>query len=155
MAKYDHGGGCPCGLQRECDCGSTYAPKPVKNPIDQLIERANKIEKPTAGTGVKHDGGKPPLGLIPRSALVAEARVLDFGKRKYAAHNWRGGMEWSRLLDAALRHLTAWNEGEDLDPESGLNHLAHARCCLGFLIEYQERGLGHDDRFKQPAKGAA
>lgn len=24
MAKYDHGGGCACGLQRYCDCGVGY-----------------------------------------------------------------------------------------------------------------------------------
>nr|WP_142850688.1 dATP/dGTP diphosphohydrolase domain-containing protein [Telmatospirillum sp. J64-1] len=99
-------------------------------------------------TAQKFDSGKPPMGLIPRSALVAEAEVLAFGAKKYAKHNWRGGMEWSRLVDAALRHITAWNEGQDTDPETGASHLAHARCCLGFLIEYQEKGTGTDDRFK-------
>lgn len=96
----------------------------------------------------KYDDGKPPLGLIPRSAQVAEAQVLAYGARKYDVHNWRKGMAWSRLVDAALRHLTAWNDGEDTDPESGINHLAHARCCLSFLIEYQEKEMGHDDRHK-------
>ena len=97
---------------------------------------------------MKFDGGKPPLGLIPRSALIAEANVLAFGARKYAKHNWRGGMDWSRLIDAALRHITAFNDGEDADPETGISHLAHARCCLGFLIEYAEKGLGRDDRYQ-------
>lgn len=97
---------------------------------------------------VKFDTGKAPLGLIPRSALTAEAQVLAFGAKKYAKHNWRGGMDWSRMVDAALRHITAWNDGEDVDPETGISHLAHARCCLGFLIEYAEKGLGTDDRYK-------
>lgn len=100
-------------------------------------------------TATKHDAGKPPLSLIPRSALLAEAAVLDFGAHKYSKHNWRKGMEWSRLVDACLRHITAWNEGENLDPETLHSHLAHARCCLGFLIEYQENGIGVDDRYKE------
>ena len=89
-------------------------------------------------SGVKFDTGKPPLGLIPRQALVAEAQVMAFGAERYGRDNWRGGMEWSRLTDAALRHITAFVDGEDVDPESGLHHLAHARCCMGFLLAYAE-----------------
>ncbi len=99
-----------------------------------------------AGSGSKHDAGKEPVGLIPREALLAEARVLAFGAEKYAAHNWRKGMRWSRLGDAAMRHLRAWLDGEDNDPETGLPHLAHLRCCAGFLLAYAERGAGTDDR---------
>ena len=98
----------------------------------------------------KDDSGKPPLSLIPRSALYAEARVMATGAVKYCAHNWRGGMKWSRLIDAAMRHLTAFADGQDIDDgEGGSNesHLANARCCLAFLIEYAEKGLGEDDRY--------
>lgn len=96
--------------------------------------------------GIKFDGGKPPIGLIPRSALVAEANALAFGAQKYGRDNWRGGMDWSRLVDAAFRHLAAFAEGEDNDPETGLVHLAHLKACASFLIEYHEKGLGTDDR---------
>lgn len=99
--------------------------------------------------GVKHDTGKAPVSLIPRSAIQAEAEVLAFGARKYAAHNWRGGMKWSRLIDATLRHVMAFNDGEDVDPESGLSHLAHARTNLGFLIEYLQSHPELDDRYKR------
>ena len=95
----------------------------------------------------KNDTGKPPVGLIPRSALLEEARVLEFGAKKYGLHNWRKGMDRSRLTDAALRHLLAYIDGEDNDPETGISHLAHARCSLGFLIEYQQKKLGKDDRY--------
>lgn len=63
-------------------------------------------------------------------------------------NNWRKGMEWSRMVDAALRHLGAWNEGEDLDPESGISHLAHCLCCIIFLLWYSLNGKGTDDRWK-------
>jgi hypothetical protein len=95
---------------------------------------------------IKYDAEKPPITLIPRAALEEEARVLHFGAVKYGRDNWRGGMEWTRMLDAALRHIVAYTAGENSDPESGLNHLAHARCCLGFLIHYAEHGTGFDDR---------
>lgn len=98
--------------------------------------------------GVKHDAGKPPISLISRVALEEEARVMAYGATKYAAHNWRGGMNYSRLLDAALRHVLAFADGEDKDSETGLSHLAHARCCLAFLSEYEVKKLGTDDRFK-------
>lgn len=97
-------------------------------------------------SGIKHDAGKAPLGLIPRSALNAEAMVMAFGAEKYSRDNWRSGIRWSRLIDAALRHITAYNDGEDTDEETGLSHLAHARCCLAFLIEYAQTHPEMDDR---------
>ncbi len=96
--------------------------------------------------GVKHDQGKPPISLINRRALEEEARVMAFGATKYAAHNWRKGILASRLLDAALRHILAYADGENVDPETGLSHLAHARCCLAFQIELEHTHPNLDDR---------
>lgn len=96
----------------------------------------------------KHDLGKPPISMISRTALEAEAYALAFGAQKYDAYNWRKGFKWSRLIDSAMRHLIAFNDGEDLDPESGLTHLAHARCCLAFLLDHYYHQLGEDDRWK-------
>ena len=96
---------------------------------------------------LKLDKGKEPLSLVVRSALLEEADVMGHGVTKYGRDNWRLGMKWSRLTDAALRHITAFNEGEDLDPETGLHHLAHARCCLAFLIEYSTTHPTLDDRY--------
>jgi len=98
--------------------------------------------------GIKHDNGKSSMSLLPNDALVEISRVLDAGKNKYSAWNWAEGFEWSRLLDATYRHLGAWKEGEDLDPETGLSHAAHAACNLMFLITHQKRNLGTDDRKK-------
>jgi hypothetical protein len=57
-------------------------------------------------------------------------------------------MNWSRYYGAALRHLNKWNSGVDVDDESGLPHLAHAGCCIAFLLASQISGHGTDDRFK-------
>lgn len=97
---------------------------------------------------VKHDQGKPPLHLLSTTALLEVAKVLEFGANKYAAHNWRDGFVWSRPTAAALRHILAWNDGEDLDPESGQSHLAHAMCCLMFLLEFEKTHPELDDRYK-------
>jgi hypothetical protein len=99
-------------------------------------------------SGEKHDAGKPGMHLLDRHALEEIARVLDFGAQKYAAHNWRGGIAYSRLVAAALRHLHAFNDGEDADPESGLSHLAHLGCCVMFLLNMQKTRPDLDDRHK-------
>lgn len=98
--------------------------------------------------GIKHDEGKPRMELLPTAPLVEIAKVLSFGAEKYSPHNWRGGFDYSRLVGATLRHLTAWNDGEDKDEESGISHLAHAGCCILFLLEQEAKGTGTDDRHK-------
>lgn len=95
----------------------------------------------------KDDESKAPLHLIDPLWAHATAQVLDFGQRKYKAWNWaKGTFNWSQLYRAAQAHLTAWWDGEDKDPETGLPHLWHANCCLMFLTRYTWEGWGNDDR---------
>ncbi|ATO56886.1 MULTISPECIES: dATP/dGTP diphosphohydrolase domain-containing protein [Bartonella] len=100
----------------------------------------------------KNDSGKPRVDLIPPLTLLEVGRVLEFGANKYGASNWLHGMNWSRLYGAALRHLLAWFGGEDKDLESGLPHLAHAVCCLLFLMEFEAQQIGCDNRPKERQK---
>tara|TARA_B100000780_G_scaffold175895_1_gene123227 strand:- start:589 stop:1056 length:468 start_codon:yes stop_codon:yes gene_type:complete len=95
---------------------------------------------------VKDDNAKTRYDLLPPELLEETAKVLTFGAQKYSAHNWAQGASWSRYFSAMMRHMWAWWRGEDNDPETGFSHLAHAACCLSFLIAYQRRGLGEDDR---------
>lgn len=99
-----------------------------------------------ADEGKKFDTSKPPLDMLPVSALIEESLALRFGAEKYGRDNWRKGMAWTRLIAAALRHIFAFLMGENRDPESGCHHLAHARCCLGFIIEYNFTHPEKDDR---------
>ncbi|MBI0182092.1 hypothetical protein H3V11_09085 [Snodgrassella sp. W8158] len=89
--------------------------------------------------GIKHDNGKPRLDLVDPKWLTAVATVLGFGAEKYSDHNWREGLNWSRLYAALQRHLTAFHSGEINDPESGFPHLAHASCNLMMLYVLQEK----------------
>lgn len=97
--------------------------------------------------GIKFDDGKPLMSLLDSNALTEMAKVLSFGAEKYDRHNWRKGITYSRLIDAALRHMIAFNGGEDLDPESNLSHVAHASCCLMFLLWMIENRCDLDDRY--------
>jgi hypothetical protein len=116
---------------------------------DEPAPPTKRSERQPAAGAVKADAGKLPLELVPTRPLEAVAAVLAFGARKYAANNWRKGLAFSRVYAAVLRHLFAWWRGEDNDPETGLSHLAHARCELDFLLEYTLRPGGPgtlDDR---------
>lgn len=106
------------------------------------------------GTALKFDGDKLPLHLLSTEAMNQTAAVLKFGAQKYAEHNWRKGFAWSRPLSAAMRHITAFNAGEDTDPESGLSHLAHAACCIMFLLEFEKTHPHLDDRYKPDVQAA-
>lgn len=111
-------------------------------PVDPLPTPAFKPnvsveDAPTAGS--KHDSGKPLMGAVPPNALLAVARVLTFGAEKYGRDNWRQVENAEvRYLDAALRHINAYQRGEAVDPESGESHLAHAVCSLMFMLEMRE-----------------
>ena len=102
---------------------------------------------------LKYDNGKAPISLIPVEAVIGEAAVFGFGATKYGRHNFRLGLEHTRVLDAAMRHILAIVNGEDIDPESGLPHWAHARCCLAMYAFYQVNGIGIDDRHTNQSKG--
>lgn len=92
-------------------------------------------------------GRKPEAySLVPIKPLASVARVYEYGSRKYAPHNWLKGYPWSWATDALFRHIEAWRGGERLDPETGLPHLAHAVFHLFSLMEFEERGIGEDDR---------
>jgi hypothetical protein len=103
-------------------------------------------------SAIKFDNEKPMMELLSRVALEGCATVLTFGSKKYAPDNWRKGFKWRRLIGAAMRHLMAISDGEDVDPESGLPHVDHLACCVMFLSEHQKKNLGEDDRWKPDTK---
>lgn len=99
-------------------------------------ESESKSREPEVISGRKFDGGKLEYGLLPPQALKATVDVLTFGAQKYERDNWKKVPDSKRrYFDALQRHVWAWKEGEKLDPESGKHHLAHAMCCLMFLLE--------------------
>jgi len=90
---------------------------------------------------------KPPIGLIPGPALVHMAEAFRDGAEKYGPANWRvDPVSSSTYVDAALRHLLSWYDGEEEAQDSGVHHLGHAAACLAILLDAQAQGTLHDDR---------
>jgi hypothetical protein len=104
-----------------------------------------------SGTGIKNDSGKPAITLIPTDAITGMAMALTFGAKKYGADNFRGGIAYRRLADAAMRHLLAFIEGEDNDKESGLPHLDHCLASIAMLKFMTVHKQDMDDRWKPDA----
>jgi hypothetical protein len=105
--------------------------------------------------GRKDDSLKLRMELIPPEILVALGDILTFGAKKYGDRNWEKGMAWSRVFGACMRHLWAWWACERVDDETGRSHLWHAACCIAFLIAYEMRASGIDDRPASPDGGQA
>lgn len=126
--------------------GLSHADALVHPHISDLVARV--AASPGTQTGIKHDAAKPPLDLLDPLALEGLAAVLEFGRKKYAAHNWRGGFAWMRLMAALLRHAFAIIKGEDNDPESGLPHIDHLGCCWMFLSNMMKTRKDLDDRYR-------
>lgn len=113
------------------------------------MPKTTNIQIKFLAEGTKHDDGKIPLDLWSPDALEETARVLAFGASKYEPYNWAKGIKYNRVFAALLRHLWAFWRRERNDKETGLHHLAHAMCCLMFLLHYEmnrRRYREFDDR---------
>jgi hypothetical protein len=89
--------------------------------------------------GKKFDQNKPRMSLLPKGALNAVIRVLEFGAAKYQVDNWKHVPDAkTRYYNAMQRHIDAWWHGEQKDTETGEHHLAHAICCGMFLMWFDD-----------------
>lgn len=90
---------------------------------------------------------KAPLSIVPMPVVYEIALGLLEGAFKYGSHNYRvKGVRNSTYYNAAMRHLNAWWEGEDIDSESGLPHITKAMASLMVLRDAQMMGMVTDDR---------
>lgn len=98
--------------------------------------------------GTKNDAGKPRMSLLDRGFLEGMARVLGAGAEKYGRFNYKNGIDLCRYLDAADRHLHAFIDGEDIDPETLESHLLHAGCSLMMAAWTHANRPERDDRYQ-------
>lgn len=109
--------------------------RPDGEKFKELVFPDDSVNHDELPKGRKDDGGKTRWSLVPRGTLKTIIKVLEHGAKKYGDNNWEQVPHARiRYYDAANRHLDSWWGGEDLDPESGLPHLAHAACCILFLL---------------------
>jgi hypothetical protein len=114
--------------------------------ITNKSEQVPRDNHDLSAGGVKADGAKVRMDLIPPELITGVAEILTLGTAKYEVRNWEKGMRWGRVFAALMRHLWLWWAGENLDAETGKSHLLHAGCCIAFLIAYEARKVGEDDR---------
>ena len=102
-----------------------------------------KPSNPKDIVGIK----KAPMSCVPIPVVVEMGVGMLEGATKYGRFNYRAvGVRSSVYFDATLRHLFAWWEGEDIDPESGMHHIAKALTSLAVLRDAQIQGMATDDR---------
>lgn len=109
-----------------------------------------KPSNPKDALGIR----KVPMSTVPSGVVMEIGLGMLEGACKYGRHNYRAiGVRGSVYYDAAMRHLTAWWEGEDLDPDSGLSHITKAMASLAVLRDSMMVGNWCDDRPPQLPKG--
>ena len=104
---------------------------------------ATKDTNPKDSVGIK----KVPFSTIPSEVMAEIGLAMMEGARKYGRHNYRVvGVRASVYYDALFRHMTAWWEGEDIDPDSGLSHVTKALSTLTVLRDAMLNNKLTDDR---------
>ena len=124
--------------------GVPYLEENYDKKVNEYIESIKHMsgwdaakEKPTLG--VKFDRNKPMWSLVPPGPMEEVVEVLTYGANKYSPDNWQHVDDPdTRYFNAAMRHIWAWRQGEQFDAESHKSHLAHAVCCLLFLLAFDE-----------------
>jgi len=104
--------------------------------------------------GVKYDQEKDRWSLLPFVSVREILAVLAYGAGKYpSANNWKNVPEARRrYFEAALRHMWAWWDGETNDQESDRHHLAHAGCCVLFLLWFELQGKRQENEDQEKDK---
>lgn len=124
--------------------GSEYGiPVTHKGATIGVTPPKTKLSNPKEAMG----SNKISFSVLPANVLGECALALTEGAMKYGRHNYRGvGVRASTYYDAALRHLMAWWEGEDIDPESGLSHVTKAISGLMVVRDCMMADRLNDDR---------
>lgn len=90
---------------------------------------------------------KPGISCIPPIALIYEGEVMKRGAEKYGPFNWQDTtVDIVTYYDALMRHAFLYYTGQNIDPESGLPHMAHIRACAGILLDAKESNKLFDNR---------
>lgn len=115
-----------------------------------MSDNVKKDTNPKDAVGTK----KVPISTVPAPVVLELGLALLEGARKYGRHNYRiAGVRASVYYDAFYRHIGAWWEGEDIDPDSGLSHITKAMACLVVLRDSMIMGNWTDDRPPALPKG--
>jgi hypothetical protein len=117
--------------------------RPLGQRMPKMTNLTKKDTNPKDSVGIK----KVPMSVVSAPVIMEIGLAMMEGARKYGRHNYRvAGVRASVYYDAAMRHLMAWWEGEDIDPDSGLSHVTKALACLTVIRDSMLLGNWKDDR---------
>jgi hypothetical protein len=115
----------------------------TSNPEPVVVDPTSKPSNPKDAIG----SGKLPIHLWPNTATAMGCIGFLNGMLKYGRQNFRAiGIRASIYYDAAKRHLDAWFEGEEVDPDDNVPHLAAALACIAIIVDAEAAGKLNDDR---------
>lgn len=117
--------------------------------IDSLLAQTKTAERDVPDDNPKTRFGltKPAMSSVPPGALIHLMKAMADGRRKYGHMNWRQKTVSSTIYyDAAMRHLMAWFDGENMATDSGVHHLGHAMACLAIILDAAANERLNDDR---------
>ena len=97
--------------------------------------------------GKRYNEGKLKWSLVSWKALEPMVQVLMFGAKKYDSWNWSKGVKYTETCESLQRHMNAFIQGEDNDPESKLSHVGHILCNAMFLSYMFLFRKDMDDRY--------
>lgn len=151
----------PATIRNSFTLTRDFSPIPGTPPTENPITAPDKIFYVDPATGGKKEVKLAQLGAIDPTSILVLAEVAGYGAQKYeqddsskATYNYLKGYPWSLNFNSAQRHLLAFWSGENLDPESGLPHLAHAAWQCLALLSFMNHELGTDDRWVLPVTDA-
>jgi len=108
-------------------------------PILKALKDNNLKEKNWTFTGDRFNEGKPRWSLVHYESLVPMIRVLEYGSKKYSRENWKKGLDLKEILESMQRHLAALMDGEEVDSESGIEHMGHIQCNALFYNYHSKK----------------
>lgn len=124
---------------------SDQAKKRIKDGLFNPEQEEARKRAKNGELGIKFDEKKLRWDLLPFREVEQVVKILTFGAEKYADDNWKHIPDLQkRYFAAAMRHLSAWIQGEKLDKESGQNHLSHAACCILFTLWKDNENSGNN-----------
>jgi hypothetical protein len=133
-----------------CNCGEQIPESVIANIVEkeywrdavgEALTDMPSIKDDPSNTALRFNAGKPQLSypLSTGVALEGVARVMEFGAKKYDRDNWKKGLSPTSILDSMARHISAYLDGQYIDPDSGLPHIDHIACNALFLGYHTDR----------------
>ena len=125
----------------------------IKKEINEEVNAFNRalIERDSP-QALRYNQGKLQWSLVDFKSLEGMVQVLEMGAEKYDKHNWKKGMPITKVSESLMRHLFAFLNGEETDPESGLSHISHVMCNAMFIEYIMREKPQFDDRYESENK---